>query len=148
MSLVKFRNRPAKPSLFDVFFDDFLDKNVTGPNGVGLVNASTPKANIREEEDRYTVELAAPGYDKKDFNVEVEDNQLILSVEKSMENEEESESFKHQEYRFESFSRAFNLPEDIDEDKIQALYNDGILRIEIPRDNKKLEEKKKRIEVA
>ncbi|MFZ6052929.1 Hsp20/alpha crystallin family protein [Halocola ammonii] len=148
MSLVKFRNRPTKPSLFDVFFDDFLDKNVTGSGGFGLMNASTPKANIREEENQYTVELAAPGYDKKDFNVEVEDNQLILSVEKTMENAEEQENFKHQEYRFESFSRSFNLPEDIDEEKIKANYHDGILKIEIPRDTKKLEEKKKRIEVA
>jgi HSP20 family protein len=151
MSIVKFRNRPTRPSLFDVFFDDLLEKKVTdvsGQNGFGLSNGNTPKANIREEENQFVVELAAPGYTKNDFNVEVNENELILSVERTVENEEDEVSFKHQEFRYESFTRSFMLPEGVDEENIKANYQDGILKIEIPRITKKLEDRKKRIEVA
>lgn len=147
MSLVKFRNRPSQPSFFDMFFDDFLNKNINETNGFGLT-ASTPKANIRETENEYAIELAAPGYNKDNFNVEVDNGQLTLSVERTHEENEDQENFKHREFRYEGFSRSFMLPEDVDEDKIKAKYNDGILKVEIPRDQKKLQESRKKIKVG
>ncbi|PVW13055.1 Hsp20/alpha crystallin family protein [Marixanthomonas spongiae] len=101
---------------------------------------SLPKVNISETDDAYEVELAAPGMKKDDFNIEI-DNQ-VLTISSEMENEEETKenNYTRREFGYSSFKRSFTLPESVDDGKIKAKYNEGILNIELP----KREEAKKK----
>jgi len=106
--------------------------------GTEWVN-TTPSINIIEQEQDYRIELAAPGLEKTDFDVAVEDDNLVISVSKQ---KPEGNSGKHltREYDFSAFKRKFYLSEDIDRDKIDAVYELGVLTIELA---KKVEKEEK-----
>ena len=115
-------------SLFDKFFYDTLEDS--------SVNRFLPNANILEHEKNYEVQLAAPGMKKEDFSINLEDGKLVISGERNNV-EAAGVNVHRQEILYGSFNRVFQLPEDIDDNKISASYTDGILRIEIPKDVKK-----------
>ena len=92
-----------------------------------------PSVNIIEHEKDFKIDLAAPGLEKKDFKVEVENGILFISVEKRMETKEEKENYTRREYSFHSFSRSFRLPENSLPEKIDAKYESGILRLTLPK---------------
>ncbi len=122
------------PALFeDLFLENKLD---------GFVNSeifSTPAVNIIENFPNFVVEIAAPGFNKEDFKIEVEETTLKVSSEKASKKEEDTNSnFRKREFNYKSFERSFKLPENIESDKIQANYENGILSVTIP----KMEEKK------
>ncbi len=129
MTLVKYQNQV--PNLFNKFFDtefdSFLSRNYSS------TNTSLPAVNIKETDADYQVEFAAPGYDKKDFNIELNNDVLTISSEKVIENDEENTNFSKKEFSYESFSRSFNLPELVEGDKIRATYKNGILNVVIPK---------------
>ncbi|TVR86265.1 MAG: Hsp20/alpha crystallin family protein [Saprospirales bacterium] len=102
--------------------------------------ATKPSVNIVENEDNFMVEVAAPGLDKKDFNVTVDDDILTISAERKDESEDKSGTFTRREFNYTSFSRSFHLPETCNSEKINANYKDGMLILEIP----KREEAKKK----
>lgn len=122
-------------NLFPSFFDlsrDWLDWT----NGnYSSTESSLPAVNIRETADSFEVEMAAPGMSKKDFSIELENNLLTISSEKQQENQEkEGERFTKKEFSFLSFKRSFTLPKGVvDDDKIQAKYENGILSLRIPK---------------
>ena len=120
-------------SLFDKFFYDTLEDS--------SVNRFLPNANILETEKYYEVHVAAPGLKKEDFNINLEDGKLIISGERN-NMEAEGVTVHRQEIMYGSFSRVFQLPEDVDLNKISATYNEGILQIEIPKDVKKVVKQK------
>lgn len=131
---------PAMSSLFD----DFFTRDLTN---WGLTNNSStqttiPAVNIRETNDNFEVEMAAPGMNKEDFKVELDGNQLtIYSEKKSEQRQNEENRYSRQEFSYESFQRSFTLPKDVvDADKIEAHYTNGVLHLTIP----KKEEVKKR----
>lgn len=141
MTLVKYNpsNRnflPGFSNLFDDFFTDELHSN--------RMAGTMPSVNVRETEDTFFVELAAPGMSKDEFNVEADNNQLTISSEKEIKNEENNENGKYtmREFNYQSFRRTFTLPESANADKISATYKDGVLNISIP---KKEEAKQKPI---
>lgn len=105
--------------------------------------------NIKNEDNAFVIELAAPGYKKEDFKVSFEDNRLLVSAELKTEEttkEEGTDKFTHKEFNYSSFERAFNLPEEgVDIDGIKATYEAGILTINIPK--KTVEENTRRIDV-
>ncbi|MBQ5539510.1 MAG: Hsp20/alpha crystallin family protein, partial [Bacteroidales bacterium] len=103
-----------------------------------------PPVNISEKNDGFIIEMAAPGYKKEDFAVNVDKNLLTISVHKKTEKTENSENNNdnkdkneakvyRREYSFSSFSRSFTLPEGVDAQKIGGSYTDGILKLEIPK---------------
>lgn len=96
-----------------------------------------PEANIIENDKDYTVELAAPGFEKKDFKIEVDNGVLIISAEKKEEKEKEEEkaNFKRREFSYNSIYRSFTLPENSNPEKINAKYENGLLRLSIPKMN-------------
>ena len=94
---------------------------------------SLPAVNITEGTDDFTIEVAAPGLDKKDFNIDLENNCLTISSEKEDKAEEKEEKYTRREFRYSSFRRSFTLPETVDSDKIKAKHRDGILSITIPK---------------
>jgi HSP20 family protein len=129
MNLVKFnnnRNNTLLPGFNDVFesiFNDtfFNDRLVT----------RVPAVNISESENNYHVELAAPGLKKEDFKLNLERNQLSISVEQSANHQDNQKNYSKREYSYTSFVRSFTLPESADESKIDATYSDGVLRVDI-----------------
>lgn len=94
-----------------------------------------PAVNISENEKRYSVEVVAPGFQKENFNLKVEDDVLTISAESKSEHKEggkEKEYTRH-EYNYNSFTRSFHLPDNVRDDSISAAYKDGILDIELPK---------------
>ena len=102
------------------FFDSDWMKSVT-----------VPSVNIRETEKEFFVELAAPGLTKKDFFVALENGLLTISTEKKVEKEEIEKNFTRKEFSYSNFSRSFMLPENVNEEKIEAHYEDGILKLQV-----------------
>jgi len=130
MSLVRFTNQT--PSLFDRFFDgdlfDWSNRNYS------ITNTTLPSVNIKEGPDAFEVEVAAPGFDKNDFKLELMHDMLTISSEKTVENEtKENEQFTKREFSYQSFSRSFTLPRVADGEHIGANYENGILHITIPK---------------
>ncbi|MFM9911683.1 MAG: Hsp20/alpha crystallin family protein [Chitinophagaceae bacterium] len=125
------------PSVFDDFFKPW---NEWFDNG-GLMGKTMnlPAVNITEHKSQYIVSLAAPGLKKSDFNINVDGNMLTISSEKEENKEDKEKKFTRKEYNYSSFSRSFTLPEEINKEKIEATYDDGVLKISLPR---KEEEKK------
>jgi HSP20 family protein len=112
--------------LFDLDSDLF-------PSRLGI---NVPTANITETPKEYKLELAAPGLERKDFNVEVDNRILTISAEKEEKKEEtknENGGYSRKEYSFNSFSRTFALPENVKEGNIDAKYENGVLKVIIPK---------------
>ena len=108
-------------------------------------NRYQPAVNVKETGKDYQVEVAAPGFEKKDFNIDVENHRLIISYEKKEEDEKKSDddTYYRKEFGMSSFTRTFELPEDAKEDDIQANFDKGILLIVIPKTSPREEVKKK-----
>lgn len=145
MNLVKFSSN--YPSVFDRFFDnDMLSWN---SRHFSDTNTTLPSVNIKENIDEFIVEVAAPGFDKNDFNVEVENDILTISSEKKVENKEkDSERVTKREFSYQSFSRSFTLPVLVEREKIKAKYDNGILNILIPKKEEAKPKPPKRIEIS
>lgn len=94
---------------------------------------SLPSVNITEGNDDYTIEVAAPGLDKKDFKIDLENNHLTISSAKEEKSEKKDEKMIRKEFNYSSFCRSFYLPETVERDKIIAKHKDGILYVTIPK---------------
>lgn len=129
--------------LFPTFFSDFFkpwndwfeDKWVK----------SVPAVNVTETDKFFNMELAAPGLEKGDFKIDVTGNMLTISAEKETEKKEEEKEWTRREYNYNSFSRTFTLPENILMEKIDAKYENGVLKLMLP---KKVETKVPELKVA
>jgi len=126
------RNSNQAPSVFDRFFDgEMFDWN---NRNFSKTNTTLPSVNIKENAESFAVELAAPGFEKADFKIELNRNMLTISSEKKLENEtKEGEVFTKREFSYQSFSRSFTLPQIADGDRIEANYVNGILTVSIPK---------------
>jgi HSP20 family protein len=114
-----------------LFGKDFFDMDrELFPSRLGI---NVPTANITETQKEFKVELAVPGLERKDFNVEVDNHILTISAEKEEETKEGDGEYSKREYSFNSFSRSFTLPENVKEGNIDASYENGVLRISIPK---------------
>ena len=122
---------------FPALFDDFFNRDLFnwGQSNFSDTNTTIPAVNIKETNDNYEVEVAAPGMTRKDFKVELDGNILTISSEKSDEKQEKDEgNYTRKEFSYQSFVRTFNLPKDVvDAEKIQAKYSDGLLHLLIPK---------------
>ena len=119
--------KPAERSAF--LFDDFFR-----PWGEWFGKELTvPAANITENGDVFKVSLAVPGLKKNDFNINVEGNMLTISSEKEESKDEKEGDYTRKEYSYSSFSRSFTLPEEVNQDKIEASYEDGVLKVTLPK---------------
>ena len=117
-----------------VFDDYFKPWNEWFDNGGLLGRAmNVPAVNITEQKNDYLVSLAAPGMKKDEFKIDVDGNMLTISSEKEETKEEKDKKFTRKEYNYSSFSRSFTLPEEINKEKIEAKYEDGVLKISLPR---------------
>jgi HSP20 family protein len=131
MSLIKFKPQNSLWDPFDNFFNDFFEGEFI-PRNVAR-NFNVPAANVKEVDNAFHIELAAPGMNKKDFKVEVEDDVLTIRAEHKDEKEETKERYTKREFNYASFTRSFRLPEHVKSDKIKAKYDNGILTLDIPK---------------
>lgn len=154
MSLVKFRRRPFGNLITQDFFDmdDFFD-------GRGWVRdmlpgrfwngrTAEPALNIKETDDNFEIELAAPGFGKKDFEVTIEDGCLNVSAEKEHSDEEKDDSYTRREFSYTSFQRSLQLPESVKQEEIKAKYNDGILSFKLAKKEEAKKTPPKRIAIS
>lgn len=135
MSIIK-KNRDTFPSLSSVF-DDFFNREFYnwGLSNFSSSGATMPAVNIRETAENFEVEVAAPGMDKNDFKIQLDGNTLTISSEKEFKSEKKDEdNYTRKEFSYQSFQRTIALPKDVvDEDKISARYESGLLRLSIPK---------------
>lgn len=133
MSLIKRENySPSWPG----FFNDFLNRDWYdwSNQNFSLTNTTIPSVNIKENENEFEVEMAAPGMTKDDFRIELNNSVLTISSEKQSENKsKEGENVTRREFSYQSFSRSFTLPVIVETDKITAKYENGLLRVNIPK---------------
>ena len=120
--------RSYRPFLWSSLFDDDFFPVVSQKS------TSMPAVNIKEDEKRFILDLAIPGIDKKDLKIEINEDVLTISSENKNEKEENSDGIKRREFSYSSFCRSFYLPENINKDKIGANYKDGILTVELPKE--------------
>lgn len=118
------------PSVFDDFFKPWSEWFEGGGGGRTM---KVPAVNITEHKDEYLVSMAVPGLKKEDFKIAIDGNMLTISSEKEEKKEEKDENYTRKEYNYSSFSRSFTIPEVINQEKIDARYEDGVLKISLPR---------------
>jgi HSP20 family protein len=136
-ALAKFNERI--PFVFDDFFkpwNNWFDNDLFTGKAMTI-----PAVNITDNKDDFMVSLAVPGMKKDDFKIDIEGNMITISCEKEEKIEDKEAKFTRKEYNYSSFSRSFTLPEDILKDKIEARYEEGILKLFLP----KKEEAKKAV---
>jgi Molecular chaperone (small heat shock protein) len=129
MTLARFSRQ--FPDLFDRFLENDLF-NIASRN-FSLTNTTLPSVNIKETEDGFVVEMAAPGLAKEDFKIEINNSLLTISSEKKSESDADTGEYTRREFSYQSFTRSFSLPASVDSEKINAKYESGILFVEIPK---------------
>ena len=149
MSLIKRNGNTLSslPSLFDDFFSRELFN--WGNSNFSSTSTTVPSVNIRETADNYEVEVAAPGMEKKDFKVTLDDNLLTISSTKQQNDEKKEHNYTRREFSYQSFQRSFELPKNVvDDDKIIARYENGVLYLTIPKREEAKQKAPRTIEIA
>ena len=127
-AIQRYNNQNWLPSFFNDFFDN---------DWMVRANATAPAINVIENEKDYKVEVAAPGMSKEDFNISLGDNnELVISMEKkneSGEKDKDGKRYLRREFSYSKFQQAFDLPDNVDVEKINASMNNGVLTIELPK---------------
>lgn len=134
MSLIK-KNRNSINTI-PALFDDFVGRELFnwGNSNFSSTQTTIPMVNIKESVENFEVEVAAPGMDKKDFKIQLDNNMLTISSLRENQEETQQDGYSRREFSFQSFQRSFLLPKDVvDHDGIMASYDNGLLRLTIPK---------------
>jgi len=123
--------KESTPSIFEDFFKPWNEWFDSGH--IWNRTMKVPAVNITDNKENYLISLAIPGMEKKDFNIDIEGNMLTVSCEKEETKEEKDKAYSRKEYNYNSFSRSFNLPEEVIQEQINAAYDNGILNITLPK---------------
>lgn len=128
------RNSDYVPSYIN-YFDDVFGRNLSDLFFGETDRNTMPAANIVEYDNEFKIELAAPGYEKSDFKINIENKALVVKAEINRDKEDKDKKGKvaHREHYYASFERTFSLPSNVNVEKIAAHYKDGILHIDLPK---------------
>jgi HSP20 family protein len=149
MSLIK-RNG-LLPDTFPALFDDFFGRELFnwGNNNYSSTRTTVPSVNIRESNDNFEVEVAAPGMQKNDFQIQLDGNTLTISSQKQDNQEKTEEGYTRKEFSYQSFQRSFLLPKDVVNDEgIVARYENGLLMLTIPKKDEVKQKPPRLIEIG
>ncbi len=113
-----------------------------------LRNGGLPAVNIKDSGSSFHVELAVPGYKKENLKVNVEAGMLTVSAEEKKESDAEKNGFSRREFSYRSFQRSFQLPDHADPDNVKAHYEDGVLRLAIPKTKAMPEKRGKEVKIV
>jgi HSP20 family protein len=149
MSLIKFNNRNRLfPSWNNDSLKSFLSSDNFFNNDFFEEDSLMPAMNVKEHNDDFEIEFAAPGFSKKDFEVTINDNILNVYGEKKKESEENEEEYTRKEFSYNSFRRSLSLPKTVNTDQdVKATYKNGILKLNLQKKEEAKEQPKKVIEV-
>lgn len=145
MTLVKRSNGSLLP-----FFDDFFSRELFnwGNSNFSSTSTSIPAVNILENDHNFEVQVAAPGMEKKDFKITLEGNMLTISSSKDSQYKEEGDNYTRREFSYQSFQRSFELPKDVvDQNHIEAKYENGLLKLVIPKTESAIKKAPRLIEI-
>lgn len=138
-------NSHFQPTLSNFFEDDFFKMN---PSPDSKWN-KLPPVNISETEVDFKLDLAAPGFNKEEFKLKIENNLLTIEAKRERDKKEEGKNFSRREFLQNSFSRSFQLPENkISEDAIVASYENGVLSLSLPKKEEAKTPAPKTIEIS
>ncbi|MFO8235792.1 MAG: Hsp20/alpha crystallin family protein [Bacteroidales bacterium] len=137
------RNKRFLPS----FDDDFFGKDFVKDFFDFEANPSVPDVNVKDRKDDYVIEVAAPGLDKKDFNVDVQNNVLLISSQKEHKDEDKEDNYLRREFSYSSFQRSFSLPEGVKPEDIKAKHENGVLYVTIPKKEEQKQQPSKKIKI-
>ncbi len=137
-------------SLFSPMFDNFNRELLNWDNkNYSSTSTTVPAVNIKENADNFEVEVAAPGMAKGDFKVTLDGNLLTISSAKEEQNEEHKDNYTRREFSYQSFQRSFELQKEVvDQDNIQAHYENGMLRLTIPKKEEAKQKEPRMIEIS
>ena len=141
MSIIHYNPIDYKPATFSGLVDRLFNDSLSRNGGSTFV----PKVDIIENENSFELQLAVPGLNKEDFKIELNDRELAISGERKVSNEKKDKNFHTIETQYGSFYRSFQIPENVDGTKINAKYNNGILELTLPKDEKKVSKQSIRI---
>jgi HSP20 family protein len=134
--LVRFNTSPTLRSIFENFWGhDLMEDNP-------LERGKMPAVNVKDNEKNYEIDVSAPGMKKEDFNISVENRILTISAEVKDEKEVKEDKYTRREFVSSSFNRSFSLPENVEENNIEAKYENGILKVTVPKAQEQKPEKK------
>jgi HSP20 family protein len=126
------------PNIFD---DDFFP-------GLSNRTSSMPAVNIKEDDKNYVLDLAVPGIDKKDLKIDINEDVLTISSETKTESEESRDGYKRKEFSYSEFCRSFYIPENVNREKIEANYKDGVLSVSLPKQEEEKNKITRKIEIS
>ena len=138
MSIARYNNvlNDFVPTTFNHLVDRFFNESL-GRSG-GSAYSFVPKVDIIEDQKAFEIHLAVPGMNKEDFKIDLKENYLTVSGERKFKKEVEEKNYRSIETSYGAFSKTFVLPENVDAEKIEAKYNNGMLELVVPKDEKKL----------
>jgi HSP20 family protein len=134
MSIIRYNANDFTPTSFSSVLDRFFNESLARTGGSTFV----PKVDVIENDAAFELHVAAPGLNKEDFKIEINENSLTISGERKISNEKKDKNYHSIETQYGSFSRSFSLPENVDGAKINAKYNNGILELTLPKDEKRV----------
>lgn len=141
-ALIRRSTFPTGLDFLENFFDD-------RGQVAGRQNISMPAVNVLERDDEFIIDVAAPGFEKNDFNINIDNNVLTISSEKQFEDEKkEGETISRREFSYGAFQRSFDLPVTVEADKIKAKYDNGVLKINIPKKEEAKAKAPRRIDIS
>ena len=132
------------PTFADELFSDFFNPRFFD----GLEKGTMPAVNVYEGKDEFTIEVAAPGLEKKDFQINLNNNVLEISSSKEEKSEYKEENVMRREFSYTSFKRSFTLPDSANTEGIKATYKDGILDVKIPKRDEAKEKPSRQIAIS
>lgn len=144
------RNGLHYPS-FPALFDDALSRELFnwGNNNYSSTRTTVPSVNISENAENFEVEVAAPGMEKTDFNIRLDNNILTISSAKERQEETKQDNYTRREFSYQSFQRSFELPKNVvDDEGINARYENGLLRLTIPKKEEAKQKAPRMIEIS
>lgn len=129
------------------WIDEFFGRDLL-PDFSTNTGVSMPAVNIKETAEAFEIEVAAPGLEKSDFNIDLENNQLTISAEKEQKHEEKDKKFMRREFSYTSFKRSFILPNSANQEQIQANHENGVLKITVKKKDEAIAKPAKKIEIS
>lgn len=145
MTLIK--QRGSFPSMRSLL-EDFWNNDTLLEDRFWNTRVNLPAVNIIEKDDKFLIEMAAPGLRKEDFKINIENGILQIDSESQSEVDEEKDNYTRKEFNYSSFSRSFTLPENASEENIAANYENGVLKLKLQKLKSETSHKKKQILIA
>lgn len=136
-------NRSYVPAYLDDIFSDQSFNSYFGTRSV-----STPAVNVLEDNSEFRIDVASSGLSKKDFNIDLNDNLISISVEKEIKKDESENKYMRREFNYNSFKRSFQLPDSVDQEKISASHSEGILSVHLPKKEEEIKKGPKTIDIS